>query len=424
MQAMGSPHQSGAAHAGSNFAPRAQTAAHAGSNSAPRAQIAAHARNPAQTAAHARSRRPRGSTGGARAHRRKVSSTKGKRPAQCGVYGPKDFSAWGYTQDPRYQRPGAWQNVELPLAPELLRQCVLVVSDHLEELECETPPPDLLLLSPVGVLCTPTATEVMWWVDLLRCGHDSWQFEGWGSQGLRIKDLEQCNAAVHRECLVSGRSSKVGHRLPMGGGGVGFGSVAWGTSRVCQAKPGLLDAANVVLPIVMEQQVAVWSLFPKAYAALLSTNHSSGLLVADSHATHGQSPVAQHGVSHMHITSKGANLSSTRHGFSCHPHADRDNSLAVGAQSQFSLGVWWPIGAEFFDAGQSLQSWELCPTFGYNGGVVTLSRPVACAFNSAIPHASSTCLLPSGCDFIGTSTEVSSRDVQYRRKRPINGNNE
>jgi hypothetical protein len=245
MQAMGSPHQSGAAHAGSNFAPRAQTAAHAGSNSAPRAQIAAHARNPAQTAAHARSRRPRGSTGGARAHRRKVSSTKGKRPAQCGVYGPKDFSAWGYTQDPRYQRPGAWQNVELPLAPELLRQCVLVVSDHLEELECETPPPDLLLLSPVGVLCTPTATEVMWWVDLLRCGHDSWQFEGWGSQGLRIKDLEQCNAAVHRECLVSGRSSKVGHRLPMGV--VGWVSGLWLGGQVECAKPNRASSMRRML---------------------------------------------------------------------------------------------------------------------------------------------------------------------------------
>ena len=331
-----------------------------------------------------------------------------------GVYGPRDFSAWGWTQDPRFRRPEAWQN-ELPLSSTLLEQCVLVVSEKLEQPEWEASPPDLLKISPVGVLCTPTRTEALWWVDLLACQDAGWALPGWSSQAAQIKCIEQCNAGVSRACLVSGRSSKIGHRLPMGGGGVGFGSVAWGTNTTCQRNPLLVKSANEAIDAVMRQQVAVWHLFPKAYAALLACNQSGGLLVADPHATHGPSPVARHGVSHMHITSKGKDLGTMCMGFSCTPHTDTDSELGQGTSpSQFSLGVWWPLGAQ----GGGIGAWPEEPSFGYAGGVVGLSRPVACAFNSALPHCSSTTLLPPGCDIIGTSTEVSAREMQYRRKHP------
>ena len=430
------------AHAGSTYAPRAEsagtseyTSAHAGSPySAPRASTTPPQGN--STALY-HGRKPRGCAGGARARRRKASSSKGKRPAQPGIYGPKDFSAWGWPQDPRYRRPGAWQNVELPLSPALLEQCVLIVADSLEDLGCASEaPPDVLEVSQVGVLCTPTGTEAMWWVDLLRCGELGWQLPGWETQGARVKTIEQCNAGVSRVCLVSGRSSKIGHRLPMGGGGRGFGSVAWGTSRTCQMNPLLVEAADAEVPFVMEQQVAVWSLFPKAFAAtvlcnrakgfvllqafaaLVSSNHAEGLLLADGHATFGQSPIARHGVSHMHITSKGKRLDTTNLGFSCTPHIDTDRDIgATERSSQFSLGVWWPIGVD--GPGVGVSAWPICPTFGYLGGVVGLSRPVACAFNSSLGHCSSTAMLPGGCDVIGTSTEISTREVQYRRKHPV-----
>lgn len=154
-----------------------------------------------------------------------------------------------------------------------------------------------------------------------------WALPGWSSQAAQIKCIEQCNARVSRACLVSGRSSKIGHRLPMGRGGVGFCSVAWGTNVTCQRNPLLVDSANEAIDGVMRQQVAIWQLFPKAYAALLACNQSGGLLVADPHATHGQSPVARHGVSHMHITSKGKKLDTMCMGFSCIPHTDTDSEL-------------------------------------------------------------------------------------------------
>ena len=110
------------AHAGSNPAPRAAGSAHAGSNPAPRAAGSAHVgSNPAPralntTAEEAPRHRPRGRSGGARAHRRRASASKGKKAAEPGIYGPKDFSAWGWTQDPRFRRPEAWQNGSVDLA--------------------------------------------------------------------------------------------------------------------------------------------------------------------------------------------------------------------------------------------------------------------------------------------------------------------
>ena len=178
------------AHAGSTYAPRAEsagtseyTSAHAGSPySAPRASTTPPQGN--STALY-HGRKPRGCAGGARARRRKASSSKGKRPAQPGIYGPKDFSAWGWPQDPRYRRPGAWQNVELPLSPALLEQCVLIVADNLEDLGCASEaPPDVLEVSPVGVLCTPLALKLCGgWTC---CGAVSW---GGNSQGGRHKVL-------------------------------------------------------------------------------------------------------------------------------------------------------------------------------------------------------------------------------------------
>ena len=249
--------------------------AHAGSTSAPRAATTHDPQGLSNSTALYHGRKPRGCTGGARARRRKASSSKGKKPAQPGIYGPKDFSAWGWPQDPRFKRPEAWEN-ELPLSPLLLDHCVLVISDQPEQPGWETSPPDLLQISPVGVLCTPTRTEALWWVDLLACQDAGWMLPGWSSQATRIKSIEQCNAGVSRACLISGRSSKIGHRLPMGGGGVGFGSVAWGTNQACQRNPMLVDSANDAIDNVMRQQVAVWKLFPKAYAALLSCNQSGG----------------------------------------------------------------------------------------------------------------------------------------------------
>ena len=152
----------GSAHAGSKPAPRALNttaagSAHAGSKPAPRALNTTAGETVPQ------GHRARGRSGGARAHRRRISASKGKKAAMPGVYGPRDFSAWGWTQDPRFRRPEAWQN-ELPLSSTLLEQCVLVVSEKLEQPEWEASPPDLLKISPVGVLCTPTRTEALWWV--------------------------------------------------------------------------------------------------------------------------------------------------------------------------------------------------------------------------------------------------------------------
>ena len=60
----------------------------------------------------------------------------------------------------------------------------------------------------------------------------------------------------------------------------------------------LETTANAVLGSVMGQQASVWRVFPKAYGTLLAANQTVWLLVADSHATYGQSLVTAHGVSH------------------------------------------------------------------------------------------------------------------------------
>ena len=113
----------------------------------------------------------RGRAGGARARRRQVSASKGQTPARPGIYGPKDHSAWGWPKDPRYRRDDAWAN-ELPLHPDLLPHCVLVVAEGLD-VECLEhwghEWQDLLEVYPVGVLCTPMRMVALWWVDLHHC---------------------------------------------------------------------------------------------------------------------------------------------------------------------------------------------------------------------------------------------------------------
>ena len=130
--------------------------AHAGSPQAPRAL---------------KDRVRRGRAGGARARRRQVSASKGQTPAKPGIYGPKDHSAWGWPKDPRYRRDDAWAN-ELPLHPDLLPHCVLVVAEGLD-VECLEhwghEWQDLLEVYPVGVLCTPMWMVALWWVDLHHC---------------------------------------------------------------------------------------------------------------------------------------------------------------------------------------------------------------------------------------------------------------
>ena len=110
-------------------------------------------------------RKQRGKRGGARQHRRDKSGDKGKKPARPGVYGPRDFGAWGMIQDPRYARPGAWAT-ELQLRPELLAVCPLVVVDTDVPWRPRTEVIELTHISPVGVLCTLRGVELLWWASL------------------------------------------------------------------------------------------------------------------------------------------------------------------------------------------------------------------------------------------------------------------
>ena len=244
------------------------------------------------------------------------------------------------------------------------------------------------------------------------------------AQATNLKAVEQCNPGVARKCILSGRSpgvgteccvvnafgvarsSKVGHRLPCGGGGFGFGSIPWGNKsddKINAGEKGLREA--------LEVQAQVWALFPRQYAALLAVNQSAGLLASDGHATHGQSPVPNlAGISHMHITSKGLKLGGSAKGFSCKPHRDGDFKLtSTSSASTFSLGAWWPVGLPGSGC-----------AFGYHGHMCSLSRPVAACFNSQLPHCSITCTLGPGDDVLGTSTEISTRDVLHCDKRAGN----
>ena len=245
------------------------------------------------------------------------------------------------------------------------------------------------------------------------------------AQATNLKAVEQCNPGVSRSCILSGRSpkvghqvlcseciwlgrsSKVGHRMPCGGGGFGFGSIPWDNKSDAKKKAGEKSLRDA-----LEVQAQVWALFPRQYAALLTVNQSAGLLASDVHATHGQSPVPNlAGISHMHITSKGLRLAGIAKGFSCKPHCDGDFKLtSTSSASTFSLGAWWPLG----------QPGSGC-AFGYHGHMCSLSRPVAACFNSQLPHRSITCSLGPGVDVLGTSTEISTRDVLHCDKRA--GNN-
>jgi hypothetical protein len=226
------------------------------------------------------------------------------------------------------------------------------------------------------------------------------------TQATNLKAVEQCNPSVSRKCILSGRSSKVGHRLPCGGGGRGFGSIPW--RNKCGAR---LGAGEESLRDALDVQSQVWALFPRQYAALLAVNQSAGLLASDGHATHGQSPVPNlAGISHMHITSKGLRLSSSAKGFSCKAHCDGDFPLAsTSSASTFSLGAWWPLGKPTSGC-----------AFGFHRHMCSLSRPLAACFNSKVPHCSTTCCLGPGHDVVGTSTEISTRDVRHCDKRAGN----
>jgi hypothetical protein len=244
------------------------------------------------------------------------------------------------------------------------------------------------------------------------------------TQATNLKAVEQCNPSVRRKCILSGRypkvvhrvpcgeciwggrSSKVGHRMPCGGGGHGFGSIPWRNKS--DAK---LDAGEQSLRDALDVQSQVWALFPRQYAALLAVNQSAGLLASDGHVTHGQSPVPNlAGISHMHITSKGLRLDSTARGFSCEAHCDGDFPLDSTSQaSTFSLGAWWPLGKPGPDC-----------AFGFHRHMCSLTRPLAACFNSQMPHGSTTCYLGPGDDVVGTSTEISARDVLHCDKRAGN----
>ena len=111
----------------------------------------------------------------------------------------------------------------------------------------------------------------------------------------------------------------------------------------------------------------------------------------------------------MHITSKGLRLDKETRGFQCTPHEDKDAPMEESNAPQLaqcSMGVWWPIGPV-----------PRGPTFGYPGYMLDLTRPVAAVFNSAHEHFSCGCLMPAGTDVIGTSTEISNRDLKHCLKR-------
>lgn len=342
--------------------------------------------------------RPRGRAGGSRQRRRRKSATKGKRPASPGIYGPKDFSAWGLLQDPRYVRPDAWAN-EYPISPPLLQHCVLVVAaPHVDNTQAVASrvleDEELLSISPVGVLCKPNKEELLWWVRLTDCEYDWFPQVDATAQALAIKQIELLNKPTKRDGIqISGRASKVGHRMPMGGySGVGFGN-----SNVT------LEPANVAR--VAQNQLAIYELFPRGLSALLSSNRSMGLLASDPDASFGQSPLcAISGLAHMHITSKGADIQRPQHGFACHAHKDRDAPLA-GDGTQRALGIWWPVGPV-----------PKGPTFGYPGYSLDLRVPVGALFSTSHLHGSKTTRLPAGADVVGTSTELSQRDVLHCAK--------
>ena len=127
-----------------------------------------------------------------------------------------------------------------------------------------------------------------------------------------------------------------------------------------------------------------------------------GLLASDPHASFGQSPLcAISGLAHMHITSKGDNIERSQRGFACNPHKDRDAPLA-GDGTQRALGIWWPVGPV-----------PKGPTFGYPGYPLDLRVPVGALFSSSHVHGSKTTFLPAGVDVVGTSTELSQRDISH-----------
>ena len=342
--------------------------------------------------------RPRGSAGGSRQRRRKQSASKGKRPAKPGIYEAKDYSAWGVQHDPRYVRPDAWDN-EYPISPGLLHHCVLVVAES----HVETPDAffaenqDLLHISPVGVLCKPNKEELLWWVQLSECKYPWFPQVDPAAQAAAIKQLELLNKPTKRDCQLSGRASKVGHRMPQGGtSGRGFGSAN-------------IELEPTIVAKVAQTQLDVYGLFPRGLSALLASNRSMGLLASDPHATFGQSPLcAISGLAHMHITSKGCDLTRRALGFACKPHQDLDAPLA-GVGTQRALGIWWPMGEV-----------PKGPTFGYPGYALDLRVPVAALFCTRHVHGTKTELLPPGVDVVGTSTEISARDVSHCAKVAAN----
>ena len=110
----------------------------------------------------------------------------------------------------------------------------------------------------------------------------------------------------------------------------------------------------------------------------------------------------------MHITSKGCDLTRRALGFACKPHKDLDAPLA-GVGTQRALGIWWPMGEV-----------PRGPTFGYPGYALDLRVPVAALFCTRHVHGTKTELLPPGVDVVGTSTEISARDVSHCAKVAAN----
>ena len=234
----------------------------------------------------------------------------------------------------------------------------------------------------------------MWWVQLGGRLPDWFPVLHPERQALLFKGIECCNSPTRRSCQISGRSSKIGHRMPMGGtSGSGFGMGAWGTT--CSSSQRL--AGDAAIELVCREQLLVYQLFPRSFSALVSTNLSSGLLFADPHSKHGQSPLCtQSGLAHMHITSKGTGVNRAGWGFSCRAHKGLDGPMATSCDTQRSLGVWWPLGKA-----------PVGPAFGVPGYLLDLRSAVAALFSTSHEHGSVTTNLPPGVDIIGTSTEVS-----------------
>ena len=147
--------------------------------------------------------RPRGG-----ARKKRARAAQAAQNAPSGVYSPNDFSVWG-SLDPRTRRRDAGES-ELPMRSDLLKKCVLVISDTSV---CVSN------FGPVGVLCTPRRELLLWWISLDSVDViDTTQHSKW------LYNTSLTIPTHNRTCLVSGKSMRFGHRLPQGGtSGVGFG---------------------------------------------------------------------------------------------------------------------------------------------------------------------------------------------------------